>query len=84
MVPFLHLTDRVQSTQIGPEVSSKLTTAYSVLLGSVLGPLLFLLYVNDLCISSDKLSFYLIFADDISLLSADRDINSLKELSMPN
>ena len=79
MVPFLHLTDRVQSTQIGPEVSSKLTTACSVLLGSVLGPLLFFLYVNDLCISSDKLSFYL-FADDISLLSADRDINSLERV----
>ena len=47
--------------------------------GSVLGPLLFLLYVNDLCRSSDKLSFYL-FADDTNLLYADRDINSLERV----
>ena len=45
----------------------------------MLGPLLFLLYVNDLCRSSDKLSFYL-FADDTNLLYADRDINSLERV----
>ena len=74
-----YLTDRVQSTQIGSEVSTKLTTACRVPQGSVLGPLLFLLYVNNLCRSSDKLSFYL-FADDTNLLYADRDINSLERV----
>ena len=44
----------------------------------MLGPLLFLLYVNDLCRSSDKLSIYL-FADD-SLLYADIDINCLERV----
>ena len=74
-----YLTDRVQSTQIGSEVSTKLTTACGVPQGSVLGPLLFLLYVNNLCRSSNKLSFYL-FADDTNLLYADRDINSLERV----
>ena len=74
-----YLTDRVQSTQIGSEVSNKLTTACGVPQGSVLAPLLLLLYVNDLCRSSDKLSFYL-FADDTNLLYADRDINSLERV----
>ena len=74
-----YLTDRVRSTKIGSEVSTKLTTACGVPEGSVLGPLLFLLYVNDLCRSSDKLSFYL-FADDTNLLYADRDINSLEKV----
>ena len=74
-----YLTDRVQSTQIGSEVSNKLTTACGVPHGSVLVPLLFLLYVNDLCRSSDKLSFYL-FADDTNLLYADREINSLERV----
>ena len=46
----------------------------------MLGPLLFLLYVNDLCRSSDKLSFYL-FADDTNLLYADRDINCLERVA---
>ena len=45
----------------------------------MLGPLLFLLYVKDLCRSSDKLSFYL-FADDTNLSYADRDINSLERV----
>ena len=35
-----YLTDRVQSTQIGSEASTKLTTACGVPQGSVLGPLL--------------------------------------------
>ena len=69
-----YLIERVPSTLIGSKVSTKLPTACGVPQGSVLGPLLFLLYVNDLCRSSDKLSFYS-FADDTNLLYADRDTN---------
>ena len=45
--------------------------------GSVLGPLLFLLYVNDIHKSSDKLAFYL-FADDTNLLCADKNLRILE------
>ena len=45
--------------------------------GSVLGPL-FLIYINDILNSSDKLSFYL-FADDTNLLYADKNLKSLEE-----
>ena len=48
--------------------------------GSVLGPLFFLLYINDMQESSDKLSFYL-FADDTNILFADKNLKSL-ELSV--
>ena len=62
----LYLTDRIQSTQIGSETSTKVTTACGVPQGSLQGPLLFFLNVNDSCMSSDKLSFSS-FADDINL-----------------
>ena len=44
--------------------------------GSVLGPLLFLLYVNDIYRSSAKLAFNL-FADDTNLLYADKNLRTL-------
>ena len=43
--------------------------------GPVLGPLIFLIYINDIFNSSEKLSFYLI-ADDIKQLYADKNLKS--------
>ena len=46
--------------------------------GSVLGPLLFLLYVNDIFESSEKLSFIL-FADDTNIFCQHEDIKVMTE-----
>jgi hypothetical protein len=41
--------------------------------GSVLGPLLFLLYINDFPLAINKLSTPILFADDTSLVITDRN-----------
>ena len=46
--------------------------------GSVLGPLLFLLYVNDIYSGSNKLNFYL-FADDTNILYSHKNLKSLEK-----
>ena len=56
--------------------STHLTIDIGVPQGSVLGPLLFLIYVNDIIRSSNLLQFSL-FADDTVVLYSHKDISSL-------
>ena len=73
-----YLTARKQITEIGPlNISKKATVLSGVPQGSVLGPLLFLVYINDICNSCDQMKFYL-FADDTNLLYADKNLKSLE------
>ena len=43
----------------------------------MLGPILFLIYINDIVNSSSKLSFVL-FANDTTLLYADKNLKSVE------
>ena len=72
------LTGRHQFTHIKDRSSSKLPITHGVPQGSVLGPLLFLLYINDLH-KAIKHSSVHHFADDTNLLYTN---NSLKKINI--
>ena len=60
----------MKTTETTCHISDKVAITCGLPHGSVLGPFLFLSYVNDIQHSSDKFSFY-IFADDTSILNVD-------------
>ena len=73
-----YLLGRSQVTGIDSNLSTINKISYGVPQGSVLGPLLFLIDINDFHNSSAKFSFYL-FADDRNLLYADKNLKSLEK-----
>ena len=61
-----YLKGRQQYVHVLEEDSQKLPVVYGVPQGSVLGPLLFLLYINDISNTCD-LSKFIMFADDTNI-----------------
>ena len=61
-----YLSRRHQYTEVLGKKSESLTVEYGVPQGSVLGPLLFILYINDISRAS-KLGTFIMFADDTNI-----------------
>ena len=74
-----YLDNRQQYVMVNGHVSSNNTVVCGVPQGSVLGPLLFLLYINDLFLSSKYLSFIL-FADDTNIFLRHKDLATLARM----
>jgi len=71
-----YLTNRKQYVSISGGQSSESYIRLGVPQGSVLGPVLFLLYINDMCNCSRKLNF-VHFADDTTAFRSGVDIDRL-------
>ena len=69
-----YLTSRKIKVVLNNVTSSEGDISAGVPQGSVLGPLLFLIYVND--IADDLISLTRLFADDTSIGNSSRDLNS--------
>lgn len=63
-----YLKNRVQYVKINKYVSKCMTIAHGVPQGSILGPTLFLTYINDLCELKLEQGKIITFADDTALL----------------
>ena len=72
-----YLANRQQCVKIGQQISDYETVKCGVPQGSVLGPLLFLIYINDIAFSNKKVSFHL-FADDTCLFYSHKSYNQLE------
>ena len=68
------LSFRKQRVVLNGQVSNWTSIEAGVSQGSILGPLLFLIYINDL--SDDLSTNAMLFADETSLFSVVRDINT--------
>ena len=71
-----YLSDGKQYVSVNGSNSNLLSITCGVPQGSVLGPLLFLIYINDLPNVSKKLTFYL-FADDTNIYYESKDLFNL-------
>ena len=72
-----YLSNREQFVSINGYNSDSLSITSGVPQDSILGPLLFLLYINDLPNTSKLLSFHL-FADDTNLYCSRKNLNDLE------
>ena len=75
-----YLSNRKQYVSVNGNTSDELIITHGVTHGSVLGPLLFLMFINDLPNVSKHLTFYL-FADDTNIYFESSDLSYIQKIA---
>ena len=74
-----YLSNRQQYVHNYNEESDILKLTCGVPQGSILGPLFFLLYINDICTVS-KLTKFILFADDTHMFYTDNTVEKINDI----
>ena len=76
-----YLSNRKQMVSYNSTLSSSESIQCGVPQGSILGPLLFIIYMNDICFLSKLLS-YIIFVDDTTVFYLNSNLDSLYDTAL--
>ena len=74
-----YLTDRQQFVSVNGSNSGKKALNFGVPQGSILGPLLFIIYINDLP-NISKIAKFIMYADDANIIITGKSIAEVSEI----
>ena len=72
-----YVKNRFQCTKVNGYISSNMKLNYGTAQGSILDPMLFILYVNDLFVEIENQKSVLMYADDTLLINSGKTLHEL-------